>query len=365
MSDDDDVVELHQIPLDTGMSLQDSAESVAPNEETTALQAPAARNEDAAIFQDAPPQESEVTAGSQVASPEEVPTPVPKKRGRKETTSTSVDNNSSGNDLGDSIGERRKIKRRACVVSKDQKAVQKAAVNSTRRNYQKKKTQAGNMENTEDNHETTRNEENKDNDNILDQQGNSTTDKERDEDANGQKSDEEEQHLDEHESEENSKEEDCEKEDDEEESEEEDDDDDDLAELDQDDDDVINQGDEVIDVDKGELVPFDPNDFSAKNTIKQDEIITSQEWLLQVEFLPLSFFIHSTSSLLVCTYSSFVLNISVYLNFPKKTTEYNLYVIFSISELPKLTIPIQTIHYYQVSPKSIIEVCLCRMSEID
>jgi hypothetical protein len=59
--------------------------------------------------------------------------------------------------------------------------------------------------------------------------------------------------------------------------------------------------DEVIDVDEEDIaVPFDADEFSTKNNIEQQMVITSSTCLFNIHFLTLSLLVHSTEQYLVC-----------------------------------------------------------------
>jgi hypothetical protein len=58
----------------------------------------------------------------------------------------------------------------------------------------------------------------------------------------------------------------------------------------------------VIDVDEDDEVVFDVADFSAKNIISQNQIVDDIKYVLNINLLPLSFFIHSTPNFLICEF---------------------------------------------------------------
>jgi len=122
---------------------------------------------------------------------------------------------------------------------------------------------------------------------------------------------------------------------DEEDEEDEDEEEEDVGELTPDDLEIIQQNKEVIDVDADDAVDFDAAAFSAKNKIEQDQILKSTDILLNINFLPLSFFIHSTDNFLICAYLLCVLNFSVFLNFSKLQTELIFFDFFCFSEFSK------------------------------
>jgi len=58
----------------------------------------------------------------------------------------------------------------------------------------------------------------------------------------------------------------------------------------------------VINVDEDDEVVFDVADFSAKNIISQNQIVDDIKYVLNINLLPLSFFIHSTPNFLICEF---------------------------------------------------------------
>ena len=150
------------------------------------------------------------------------------KRGRKTSRNLQPTDSTGATDLGDSIGERRKLTRRTCV-GKMQEEKQVEEVKS----------------------------EDEDDDN--------------DEDDND---DEDEEESDDEEGNNNNK----------------------LTSRD------IEIIQSVIDVDEDDEVVFDVADFSAKNIISQNQIVDDIKYVLNINLLPLSFFIHSTPNFLICEF---------------------------------------------------------------
>jgi hypothetical protein len=168
---------------------------------------------------------------------------------------------SNTTDLALSIAERRKLTRRTCVGK-----MQEEEAKSSER---KKKMQQRNMENNAN--EDDDDDENEDDDNDEDDNDDEDKDDDNDEDDND---DEDEEESDDEEGNNNNK-------------------------LTSSDIEIIQS---VINVDEDDEVVFDVADFSAKNIISQNQIVDDIKYVLNINLLPLSFFIHSTPNFLICEF---------------------------------------------------------------
>jgi len=242
-------------------------------------------------------------------------TAVPRKRGRKSKTDLQPGDSTGEPIVGDSVAERRKLTPRACV-GKKQEEKQGEVPESPKRKESKRRRQEQNMEN-DGNKEVHKENEGSKKTSDEENDGNKEVHKENE---GGKKTSDEEEEV-------------SEEEDDEEEEEsEEDEEEEDLEELTTDDLEVTQQIKGVIDVDADDTVDFDAAAFSAQNEIKQDQILKSTAMLLNMDFLPLSFFIHSTDNFLICAYFLCSLIFSVFLKFSKLQTELIFFDFFCFSE---------------------------------
>ena len=315
MDPGDDVVILNVIPQETEAS---------PQVETTAEESSvteAATNPDAAILQDASIQGNVLNEDATLAAQPARKTRSRKRKGssgRKRKGSSAVADNNIGNDVGDSIGERSKLRRRACVGTRQPEPEQSASTASPKRNTRDRRAQGDTMENRRNGDGSTTGKENEEEENIdnsneeenhdetmRDNDNNNSDDNAEDdneEEDDNAEDDNEEEDDDNHEDRRQQSEEEEEAKDSEEENEEsdedEDEDEDSIEGFDKDDHEIIMEGQEMID--EGEHLPFDPDEFCSKNTVKQDEILTSGQLLLNINFLPLSFFIQACGGYLVC-----------------------------------------------------------------
>jgi len=294
---DEDCILLHMIPTepnDTSLQQAATAPPVAPLLQSATT---------------APPPVNAATA------PPPQNTAVPRKRGRKRKTDLQPGDSTGEPIVGDSVAERRKLTPRACV-GKKQEEKQGEVPESPKRKESKRSRQEQNMEN-DGNKEVHKENEGSKKTSDKENDGNKEVHKENE---GGKKTSDEE-------------EEESEEEDDEEEEEsEEDEEEEDLEELTTDDLEVTQQIKGVIDVDADDTVDFDAAAFSAQNEIKQDQILKSTAMLLNMDFLPLSFFIHSTDNFLICAYFLCSLIFSVFLKFSKLQTELIFFDFFCFSE---------------------------------
>jgi hypothetical protein len=247
---------------------------------------------------DPPPDAATATTTVQDAAA----TATTRKHGRKRNANFLSADNTGGTNLGDSVAERRKLTPRACVNKKQGEEA---------KSPQRKKTKGRRLEQSMEN----------------DGEGEVHDENEDGKEASQLQDDKEASQLQDDIVEEEDDDQD-EKDEEEEESEEEED----VDDLTTDDLEIIQQNKEVIDVDADDAVDFDAAGFSAQNEIKQDQILKSTAMLLNMDFLPLSFFIHSTDNFLICAYFLCSLIFSVFLKFSKLQTELIFFDFFCFSE---------------------------------
>jgi hypothetical protein len=214
--------------------------------------------------------------------------------------------------LGDSVAERRKLTPRTCVNKK-----QGEQAKSPQRKKTKGRRLEQSMENDGEGEVHDENEDGKEASQLQDGEG-----EVHDENEDGKEASQLQDDIVEEEDDDQ----------DEEDEEDEDEEEEDVGELTPDDLEIIQQNKEVIDVDADDAVDFDAAAFSAKNKIEQDQILKSTDILLNINFLPLSFFIHSTDNFLICAYLLCVLIFSVFLKFSKLQTELIFFDFFCFSE---------------------------------
>ena len=266
-------------------TVQDAAAATAAAAATESDPLPVAAT---ATKSDPPPDAATATTTVQDAAA----TATTRKRGRKRNANFLSADNTGGTNLGDSVAERRKLTPRTCVNKKQGEQA---------KSPQRKKTKGRRLEQSMENGgEGEVHDENEDGKEASQLQDDIVEEEDDDQD--------------------------------EEDEEDEDEEEEDVGELTPDDLEIIQQNKEVIDVDADDAVDFDAAAFSAKNKIEQDQILKSTDILLNINFLPLSFFIHSTDNFLICAYLLCVLIFSVFLKFSKLQTELIFFDFFCFSE---------------------------------
>ena len=289
-------------------TVQDAAAATAAAAATESDPPPVAAT---ATKSDPPPDAATATTTVQDAAA----TATTRKRGRKRNANFLSADNTGGTNLGDSVAERRKLTPRTCVNKK-----QEEQAKSPQRKKTKGRRLEQSMENGGEGEVHDDNEDGKEASQLQDGE-----EEVHDENEDGKEASQLQDDVVEEEDDDQ----------DEEDEEDEDEEEEDVGELTPDDLEIIQQNKEVIDVDADDAVDFDAAAFSAKNKIEQDQILKSTDILLNINFLPLSFFIHSTDNFLICAYLLCVLNFSVFLNFSKLQTELIFFDFFCFSELSK------------------------------